>query len=1271
MATLTLSFLGSFQARLDDQPIPGFQTRKVQALLIYLAAEPDNHLRESLMYLMWPGMPERSARHNLRQVLYYLRGAIPDLHSNLEGSEDKVSLLLANRQMIRLNPEASVQVDAAHFESLMNGVQAHEHISVLSCQTCLANLEKAIDLYQGDFLIDFYLDDSNTYEEWAQVTREAYRRKALDALEVLTAAATRQGEYPKAQALAKRQLEIDNLRENAYRQLMEALALSGHREEALSVYENCRRLLAEELSMEPANRTTEIAEKIQAGDLSFDTPLAHGVRGYELKEEIGVGAFGTIHRAYQSAISREVAVKVIRRRYANDPEFIRRFEDEAQTVARLEHPYIVPLYDYWRDPDGAYLVMRYMRGGNLLSALETNPWGIEPTSQMIDQVASALSAAHQQGIIHRDIKPANILLDETGNAYLSDFGIAKEMGRDRQLTAAGATIGTPDYISPEQILNEPVGPQSDIYSLGAVLFETLTGEKPFGDSSVANLIYKQLNDPFPLVCASRPDLPPEIDTVIQKATAKRPADRYQDAMELAEAFRRTWAGSSSSELVSVPAAIPAGVEVYNPYKGLQAFQEADADDFFGRDALIDRLIKQLAPSQTPSHAASSSKGEDRSGGRFLALVGPSGSGKSSIVKAGLLPALRSGAVPDSEKWFFAEMVPGSHPLEELEMALWPVAVDAPPSLVEPMQRDVRGLLRTIRRILPETSEGQGAQLLLVIDQFEELFTLVDDEERRNFFLDSLLAAISAPRSPLRVVVTLRADFYDRPLQYQALGNLLKASTEVVLPMTPEELTWAVREPARRTGVGLEEGLAEIIVADVTDQPGSLPLMQYALTELFERRQGNTMTREAYQEIGGVTGALGRRAEELYGGLNEDEREAARQLFMRLVTLGEGVEDTRRRVLRSELLTIINEQQPAVNTQQSTGTGQQLTINNSPLAIVIDSFGAARLLTFDHDPATRGGTVEVAHEALLREWVRYRSWLDESRDDIRRQRLLAVAAAQWADAGEDASYLLRGNRLTEFVAWAETTTSRADAVALTGQEHNFLDASLAAHEQQRAEEQARQQRELENAQKLAETESKRAEEQTNSARILRRRAAFLAGALVVAALLAIAAFFFARQSNQNAIVAQENAVLATTREAQAQAETLQRATAQAQAETERERADGQRDAAVAAEAEAQAEADLRAKAEAEAILEREKAEQQARLATSRELSLAALTNLESDPELSILLALQALDTSHTKVAEEALHQGLQTSRVLMTLSEHTDRVYGSIYSPDGSNIATAQ
>jgi WD40 repeat protein len=441
------------------------------------------------------------------------------------------------------------------------------------------------------------------------------------------------------------------------------------------------------------------------------------------------------------------------------------------------------------------------------------------------------------------------------------------------------------------------------------------------------------------------------------------------------------------------------------------------------------------------------------------------------------------------------MAPGTHPLEELEMALWPVAVDAPPSLVEPMQHDIRGMLRTIRRILPEADAPEGGpQLLLIIDQFEELFTLVDEEERRAFFLDSLLAAISAPRSPLRVVLTLRADFYDRPLQYQTLGKLIKHNTEIVLPLTPEELTWAIREPARRVGVHLEEGLAEAIIADVTDQAGGLPLLQYALTELFERRRGNQLMLDAYQEIGGVRGALGRRAEALYSDLDPAGQETTRQLFLRLVTLGEGAEDTRRRVLRSELETITAED------------GDRLTS-------IIDRFGAARLLTFDRDALTRRPTVEVAHEALLQEWQRLRNWVAESRNDVQLQRLLASAAQQWLEANKDASYLLQGARLSQYEGWVAVSN-----VALTDSERTFLVTSVAAREAQESDEEARRQRELETARKLAETEkaraeteSKRAKEQRGAARRLRWLAFVLAGVLVVAVGLA----FFAVEGRAKA------------------------------------------------------------------------------------------------------------------------------------------------------------
>jgi serine/threonine protein kinase len=186
------------------------------------------------------------------------------------------------------------------------------------------------------------------------------------------------------------------------------------------------------------------------------------IKGYELRERIGSGGFGVVHRAYQSTLGREVAIKIILPHYANHPDFIRRFEAEAQLIAQLEHPHIVPLYDYWRDPDGAYLVMRWLRGGNLREALQQGPFELERAALLIDQITSALALAHRNGVIHRDLKPANILLDEDGNAYLSDFGIANViLDTASEQTGTDAVLGSPDYLSPEQARGEPASPQTD------------------------------------------------------------------------------------------------------------------------------------------------------------------------------------------------------------------------------------------------------------------------------------------------------------------------------------------------------------------------------------------------------------------------------------------------------------------------------------------------------------------------------------------------------------------------------------------------------------------------------------------------------------------------------------------------------------------------------------------------------------------------------------------------------------------------------------------
>ena len=454
-----------------------------------------------------------------------------------------------------------------------------------------------------------------------------------------------------------------------------------------------------------------------------------------------------------------------------------------------------------------------------------------------------------------------------------------------------------------------------------------------------------------------------------------------------------------------------GLEPRNPYKGLRAFEEADAADFFGREALTEHLVERFA------------------GTRFIAVVGPSGSGKSSVVRAGLVPALRRGALPGSERWRIVEMFPGTHPLEELEAGLLKFAENPPASLMEQLEDRERGLVRVLKRILPD----DDSELVLVIDQLEEVFTLVEDEERRTTFLSIVEGAVRDPHSRLRVVATLRADFYDRPLLYSGFAELLRDYVEALVPLTPNEFERAITGPAARAGVTLELGLLPEMLAEVANEPGALPLLQYALTELYERREGNVLTKSAYHDIGGVSGALAKRAEENYVAMSEQAREAARQLFLRLVTLGEGTEDTRRRIDRTEL--------------------ESIQVDREAMTEAVDAFGSSRLLSFDRDPRQGSSTVELAHEALVREWGRFRRWVDAARDDLRLHRRLAAAAAEWYESNRDPSFLLRGAHLAQFEPW-----SRDPPLVLTRLERDYLLASIQERETEESAEVARQQRE---------------------------------------------------------------------------------------------------------------------------------------------------------------------------------------------------------------------
>lgn len=752
------------------------------------------------------------------------------------------------------------------------------------------------------------------------------------------------------------------------------------------------------------------------------------IKGYQLRQLIGSGGFGAVYRAFQLQVEREVALKIILPDFANHPDFIRRFEAEAQMIARLEHFHIVPLYDFWREPDGAYLIMRWLRGGSVRNLIDQGQRDVRVIVRLLDQVASALAVAHRNGVIHRDIKPDNILLDEEGNAFLVDFGIAIDLLKP-DTPQQHESFGSPAYASPEHIMGHTFTPQMDIYSLGIVLFELLTGTRPFASDDHMVLMRQHLSDPVPPLQTLRPDLPTALNTVIWRATAKSPQARHPNVLELAMDFRRALElGEYSTAMLAAMPAVPRGADTaldtimlvggadpINPYKGLRPFQEADAADFFGREKLVEQLLFRLTAIVRSANAPPEATGhllEGESGPRFLAVVGPSGSGKSSVVKAGLVPALRRGTLPGSANWFVAQMVPGSSPFEELTAALLRIAANAPPDLLERLRQDERAFLNAIDELLPT----DDSEMLLVIDQFEEVFTLVEDEAERTKFLSSLLAAVNDPASRLRLVITLRADFYDRPLLYPGFGDLVRDHTEVVLPLSSSELAQAINGPAERVGLLLETGLASSIVGDVSKQPGALPLLQFALAELYERREGRSLTIASYQSIGGVSGALARRADELYESLDADSKAAARQMLLRLVTLGEGAEDTRRRVLQSELL--------------STGADRKI------MQQVIDTFGKYRLLTFDREPNTRAQTVELAHEALIREWKLLRAWLDASRDELRLHQRLAGATVEWLNMGRDASYLASGSRLSQFESLADSRT-----LSLNDDERAYLNASI--------------------------------------------------------------------------------------------------------------------------------------------------------------------------------------------------------------------------------------
>lgn len=485
----------------------------------------------------------------------------------------------------------------------------------------------------------------------------------------------------------------------------------------------------------------------------------------------------------------------------------------------------------------------------------------------------------------------------------------------------------------------------------------------------------------------------------------------------------------------------------SPFKGLQQFDEKDADLFYGREMLTAKLVGRLR-----DH-------------RFMAIVGASGSGKSSLLRAGVLPALKSSepladgtfSPKGSQQWLFHLLTPTDHPLAALAASLSrdSASVAAAVTWADDMVREPQSLLWIGRKLLAAEMR-QSSRLLVIIDQFEELFTLCRSEVEQAAFINNLLSAVAEPDSPVSVIITLRADFYAYCTKFEALRAALEQDQVYIGLMNLEEQRRAIEEPARRNGYEFERGLVDLILRDVGSEPGALPLLSHALLETWKHRRGHTMTLESYAESGGVHGAIARTAEAVYNQqLTSQQQSLARNIFMRLTELGAGTQDTRRRATLSELVPSAVEA-PAVQ-------------------VVLEALADARLITIGE------GTAEVAHEALIREWPALRAWLDESRDSIRMGRRLTEATLEWEHNGRDEGRLFRVARLAEITEWMKVHQAEASAL-----EREFIETSRTQVGREVAEREAHRQRELEAAQRLAAAEQQRAADQTRSATRLRQR-----------------------------------------------------------------------------------------------------------------------------------------------------------------------------------------
>jgi serine/threonine protein kinase/formylglycine-generating enzyme required for sulfatase activity len=762
----------------------------------------------------------------------------------------------------------------------------------------------------------------------------------------------------------------------------------------------------------------------EAGEQEF----ARSFDEYRILRRLGRGGMGEVYLAHDTLLDRLVAVKFL---HAMEPDSWERgqFLVEARAAARLSHPNVVTVHRVGEIEGRPFLVTEFLRGKSLAELQKPVP--SRRAIEIAVNLARGLAVAHRRGVLHRDIKPANAILTADGSVKLLDFGLAKlvEPIKDRPSTqpaevppsapghcrcretsapvpidhgkralpmirptaqagdtmiamrtdeartsitarapSTSAIFGTPGYMAPELWAGEPATCRSDIYSLGALLFELCVGKPPPGRMRGGPMMAVIT---IPPLAEAAKDVDPRFAAIVDRCLRRAPAERFASAEELRDALE---------QLLASPrvAALPEG----NPYRGLSPFEAEHRAFFFGRGPEIRAIVDRLRADP------------------LVVVAGDSGVGKSSLCRAGVLPLVEEGALEGRRAYRIVRVLPGRKPLAALVTALGSAMamgdLEARPD-VAPEE-----LGREIRRWL-----GEDKGILLFLDQLEELITMADPAETAA--VGEVLGQLAAGIAGLRMLMTVRSDFLGRVAALPGIGEDVPRALYLVRPLSTEGMREAILGPARARGVSFEsEELVGELIASTARAEGGLPLLQFALAELWQARDEEqpVITAQALSAIGGVTGALARHADDVMAALAGERRAAAKRILMALVH----VDGTRAR--RAE---------------------EELVGDDKDARAALDALVRGRLVVARD--AEQGASYEVAHEALIRGWSALGRWLEEHAEARAAMHRLFVAAAEWERLGRSRDALWHARQVAE--------CAMLDPAELRPREAAFLAASQRA------------------------------------------------------------------------------------------------------------------------------------------------------------------------------------------------------------------------------------